>query len=84
MTTMRTAATTMPMAESHAGTFASSPPRRRYTKQTPMTTASTTMAMSSCVMPARQVPEPVEDALPVLEMEEHRDPAGTTSKHGRA
>ena len=60
MTTTRTAATTMPMAESHAGTFASSPPRRRYTKQTTMTTASTTMAMSSWVMPLVMWPKPLK------------------------
>lgn len=33
--------------------------------------------------PGGQMPEPVEDALPVLQVEEHRDPAGR-QQHGRA
>ncbi len=40
-----------------------------------MTTVSTTMAMSSWVMPLLVVAEAVEDALPVLKMEEHHDAA---------
>lgn len=40
MTMTRIAATTMPTMDSHVGTLASSPPRRRYTKQTETVTGA--------------------------------------------
>ena len=48
----------MESTASHAGTFPSS--RRRYTRYTMAATASTTMAMSSWVMPLVKCPKPLK------------------------
>ena len=60
MTTTSTTDITMASTDSHTGTAASSPERRRYTKYATITMNSSTMAMSSWVMPLVKWPKPLK------------------------
>ena len=77
MTMTRIAATTMPMAESHAGTRAAQVHEVDDHDDGEHHDGDELLGDA-----AGQMPEAVEDALPVLQMEEHRD-AAHDQKRGR-